>query len=320
MRWPLAIVAILYAIGLLIGNYAPLPLPCLLAMTAAATAGALLLSRLRRYCLWLLLLFLGWTNFVWHTAIVSPTDLRVVLGETTELATVHGVLAETPTERVYVEDGVESVRTMARLNVTSLQHGTASQPASGQIEVVTTGLPSEEFFRHQEVQIYGVLGPPPLPLAEGLFDFRNYLRRQQIYFQLKATSNDWQIVRNKVSPSLNDRFTRWAKSALTLGRPVMDEPLHLEHALTLAEKTYLTDDVTEPFVRASTYHIFAVDGLRMAILFGIFFTALRWLRVPRVPRGPCSSHSSGSTSISPARPPPPSAPPSCSPSSSSVGC
>jgi competence protein ComEC len=31
----------------------------------------------------------------------------------------------------------------------------------------------------------------------------------------------------------------------------------------------------------SPYHIFAVDGLRMAILFGIFFKALRWLRVPR---------------------------------------
>jgi len=37
----------------------------------------------------------------------------------------------------------------------------------------------------------------------------------------------------------------------------------------------------EPFVRAATYHIFAVDGLRMAIIFGIFFGLLRAISVPR---------------------------------------
>src|ERR1700712_1992580 len=141
MRWPLAIVAILYATGLLLANYAPLPLGCLLALTAVVATGALLLQRLRKYCLWLLFLVIGWTNFAWHTAILSPTDLRVVLTDEPQLATVHGTLAETPTERIYVEDGVESVRTMARLNVTSLQHGTTTQPASGQIEVITTGIP-----------------------------------------------------------------------------------------------------------------------------------------------------------------------------------
>jgi len=278
-------VAVLYAGGVLLGNYLPFPLPCLLAMTGAATAAALLLPRLRQYFIWLLFLFLGWTNFTWHTAITSPTDLRVLLNEKPTLATVHGTLAETPTERIYLEDGVESIRTMARLKVTSLQRGPTTQPASGQIEIITSGLPSENFYRGQQVQIYGVLSAPPPPLAEGLFDYRTYLRRQEIYFELKAGSNDWQSVGNKISPSLNDRFSRWAKTALALGRPEMDSSLHLEQSLTLGEKTFLTDDLTEPFVRASTYHIFAVDGLRMAILFGIFFQALRWLRVPRTPRG-----------------------------------
>ena len=123
MKRPLGIVAVLYAGGVLLGNYLPLPPSCLIAMTGAATAGALLLPRLRRYLIWLLFLFLGWMNFAWHTAITSPTDLRVILGNTPQLATVHGTLAETPTERIYLEDGVESIRTMARLKVTSLQRG-----------------------------------------------------------------------------------------------------------------------------------------------------------------------------------------------------
>src|SRR5205085_5116185 len=52
-------------------------------------------------------------------------------------------------------------------------------------------------------------------------------------------------------------------------------------ALTLGWKPALTEEVSEPFVRAATYHIFAVDGLRMAIIFGIFFGLLRAISVPR---------------------------------------
>jgi competence protein ComEC len=68
---------------------------------------------------------------------------------------------------------------------------------------------------------------------------------------------------------------------LALGLPTEDEALHLEWALTLGWKTALTEEVSEPFVQAATYHIFAVDGLRMAIVFGIFFYLFRALRVPR---------------------------------------
>ena len=120
-------------------------------------------------------------------------------------------------------------------------------------------------------------------MAEGLFDYREYLRRQEIYFQIKAqSSNDWQLVGSpKTSPPLSDRFKKWAKASLAIGRTNVDTPLHLEQALTLGEKAYLTQDITEPFMQAATYHIFAVDGLRMVILFGMFFKALRWLRVPR---------------------------------------
>ena len=124
---------------------------------------------------------------------------------------------------------------------------------------------------------------------------------------------DWQLVdTNKIAPPVSDRFTKWAKAALAIGvttnsrsaefiprdpagnqdtrnefrapitkKPDPDTSLRLEQAITLGDKTYLTDEVTEPFIRASTYHIFAVDGLRMAIIFGIFFTSFRAFRVPR---------------------------------------
>ena len=69
--------------------------------------------------------------------------------------------------------------------------------------------------------------------------------------------------------------------------PVEDESLRLEWALTLGWKTALTEEVSEPFVQAATYHIFAVDGLRMAIIFGICFGLFRALGFPAPCAGWC---------------------------------
>lgn len=283
MKRPLGIVAVLYAGGALLGDFLQPPLSCLFATALAIAASALLLPRLRPFLLWTLLFAAGWTNFVFHTAIISHTDLRLTLTAQPELVTVRGTLATTPIKKLYITPSGQSLATTARLNVTALRRDSHDwQPASGQIETVGGDL-SEDFFRGREVQVYGVISPPPKPIAEGLFDFRAYLRRQEIYFRLKSPrTNDWQTVGPKnLSPPLSERFTKWAQHALTLGLPPDDPSAHLEQALTLGDKTYLTDEAAEPFIRSATYHIFAVDGLRMAILFGMFFAAVRALRVPR---------------------------------------
>src|SRR4051812_39847666 len=100
MKRPLRIVAILYACGVLIGNYVPLPLSCLAIISVALLAGAIFAPRLRLRLTWLLFIFVGWTNVTWHTAILSPTDLRAVLGNDPQLLTIRGTLAETPQLRV----------------------------------------------------------------------------------------------------------------------------------------------------------------------------------------------------------------------------
>jgi competence protein ComEC len=288
MKQPLGIVAVLYAGGLLLGNFVQPPLPCLFAMAFAIAAGALLLPRFRPFLIWPLVLFTGWTNFVRHTAVAAPTDLRVLLTDKPELATVRGTLIQTPAARFYTDTTAsDSFTTIARIEVTAIQHGGKWQPASGKIVASVPDLLPGNFFAGQQVQVYGVIEPPPEPIAEGLFDFRTFLRRQEIYFELKSVrTNDWQILGSRrISAPWSDRFTKWAESALALGQPD-DDAVRLEQALTVGGKTFLTDEVAEPFVRAGTYHIFAIDGLRMAILFGIFCLVCRALGLPRTIWGP----------------------------------
>jgi competence protein ComEC len=134
----------------------------------------------------------------------------------------------------------------------------------------------------QAVRVSGVTERPKGAQAEGLFDYAGWLRRQGIYYALQATSEqDWQVLSSPGHPPLADRFRDWGRASLSRGLPREDESLRLEWALTLGWKPALTEEVSEPFIRAATYHIFAVDGLRMAIVFGIAFGLLRVLRFPR---------------------------------------
>ena len=283
MNRPLGWVALGYGGGLLLAEFFQPALLILFTLSLGLAVVAISFARLRSYLLWPLIVCTGWTNLVWHTAVISPDDLRRTQGSAPEIVTVCGKLTETPSQRVFVRDEEKTWRTIARVKLSSVSRHDVWQPAFGQVAVMVAGILSEQFFDGQPVEITGVLAPPPLPLADGLFDFRTYLQRQEIYFQLKTeSSNDWRVVEPvKTTAPLADRFRVWARQALALGIPVEDESLKLERALTLGDKSVLTEEVSEPFVRAATYHIFAVDGLRMAIIFGIFFALFRVLGLPR---------------------------------------
>jgi competence protein ComEC len=283
MKRPLLPVALLYVGGILIARFSSLPPLLLLTGSLALAALTLAWPRARLVGLCTLLVLTGWTHYTLRTAVLSPHDLRRCLGERPEIVTLRGTLRETPIQRVYERNQQESWRTMARIDVTALRRNRHSwQPAVGRIAVTTQGILSTNFFAGQEVEITGVAGLPKIAAAEGAFDYRAYLSQLGIYYQLQAASGqDWRIVSSPSKPPLADRFREWARRALALGLPVEDESLRLEWALTLGWKTALTEEVSEPFVQAATYHIFAVDGLRIAIIFGIFFGLFRVLRLPR---------------------------------------
>jgi ComEC/Rec2-related protein len=73
----------------------------------------------------------------------------------------------------------------------------------------------------------------------------------------------------------------WSKRTLALGLPVEDEPLRLLWAMTLGWRTAFTGDIGDPFLRAGTMHLFAIDGLRIALISGMLVALLRVLRLSR---------------------------------------
>jgi competence protein ComEC len=284
MKRPLTTVALIYVAGVLGANWLPLPLGWLL-LCSLFLAWLTLRSESHRTGLLACFVFLlGWTNLAWHTAIISPRDLRVLLGDRIELTTLRARLLESPTQRVLIRDDAEIWRSLVRVEALALFHKTNWEPAFGQVLVSTPGLLPATFFAGQTVDIIGVLQPPKGPVAEGLFDYRAYLRWQGIHYQLQTqSSNDWQFAAIGKGNAMrwSDRFQSWAKQTLARGLPAEDEDLRLLWAMTLGWQTALTSEVSEPFMRSGTMHIFAISGLHIALIAGILVQLLRLIQVPR---------------------------------------
>ncbi|MFZ1073885.1 MAG: ComEC/Rec2 family competence protein [Verrucomicrobiia bacterium] len=283
MKRPLVAVVSCCVAGLLLAAFYQPPLAALFAASFLVLVPVLILEKLRPWLIWPLLALVGWTNLASRTALLSPNDLRALLGNDAAIATVRGSLVETPRIKVIERDDQETEHSLAQVRVTGLLRGENWQPSDGEIVVTTPGTLPANFFAGQPVEISGVIARPQPPLAEGLFDYRDYLQTRGIFYQLKTGStNDWQLGAPALTrPPLTDRFLIWSRRTLALGLPVEDEPLRLLWAMTLGWRTAFTGDISEPFLRAGTMHLFAIDGLRIALISGMLVALLRVLQVSR---------------------------------------
>ncbi len=284
MKRPLIPVALLLVLGILLAAL-PVPLAVLFAVSLLIVLLFVAWPGARPVLVWALIVLTGWTDHTSRTAMLSPYDLRVIFGGREASVTVHGTLCATPVHRVHhdLRKNVYSWTSTAIIEVSRVredQHGW--QPAFGRIATTTTGYMPDSFFAGQTVEVAEALKPARGPAAEGLFDYRSYLDHQGVYYEMKLNAPaDWQILASPESPPLADRFCAWARDTLALGLPVKDESYQLECALTLGWKAALTDEISEPFIRAATYHIFAVDGLRIAIISAILIGLFRVAGIPR---------------------------------------
>jgi competence protein ComEC len=282
MNRPLVAVVVAYGTGLLFALWLHPPLPALAGLFCLLSL-LLAVKNARRFLLWPLLALLGWINFSVRSDWIPPHDLRAMAGHLqSAMVTVRGTLSETPRVKITTYDGIEFRHTVTRVRVEAIQMADTFAPAVGQI-LVTGPVLGPEFFAGQSVEITGVIRPPPEPLAEGMFDYPRYLAARGIHFELRAPdSGAWRVGESHLSqPPLTRRFLDWAQPTLALGLPAEDEPLRLLWAMTLGWRTAFTGDVSDPFLRAGTQHMFAIDGLRIALLSGLIVTLLRALRLAR---------------------------------------
>ncbi len=283
MKQPLLPVALAYVIGVVAGAWWPVPpVACFIAAFALLTA-TLALPRWRPRLLWPLLIATGLVSITLRTAVLVPHDLRVVAGESPRIVSLRGTVTGEPSVREPPAGRDGEPHTLSVITVEELVSAGETRPACGRVLINTRGALSRHIYSGRRVEIEGVLAPPDGPVAPGLFDYRAYLRWQGIYHQLRVWApGDWRVSDTTEStPPVATRFLEWAQETLARGLPAEDESLRLLWAMTLGWRTALTDEVSEPFMRTGTMHIFAISGLHIALITGILVALLRVLQVPR---------------------------------------
>ncbi len=282
MKRPWALIAFLFAAGILWGKWSDVSLSVLFVFCFLLWGLCAIEKTPRLPLLELLLFSCGWLDWACSSALLSPWDLRRLETKTEELATLRGRLTG-PLVYRFREDK-ETWRSVAQLRASAWKRRGEWEPAFGLVLVQTRGIVPGSFSSENEVEVEGVLRIPAGPMVEELFDFRAFLESQGIYFTLEAESpEDWSAVSagERRGPNWSDRFVSWAQAALARGLPVEDEPLRLLWAMVLGWKTALTGEVSEPFMRTGTLHIFAISGLHVALIAGILLEVLRLFLVPR---------------------------------------
>ena len=262
MKQPLVAVALCYGAGVVLGHFVEVPLAAGFTVALALTLVALLSSRWRPFLLPLLLMLTGWLNLSTRTTLLSPHDLRTLLSSDAQLVTARGRIISTPLERVSTRRDKESWHALAEVEVREIKLRDGPwQRAFGRVMSRTSGRVATNIFVGQNIEVTGVVLRPPPPVAEGVFDYARYLNQHGIYYELKADSDkNWRVLGDHSSPPISDRFRAWGQRTLARGLPEQDESLRLQWAMLLGWQTALTAEVSEPFMRSGTLHIFAISG------------------------------------------------------------
>jgi ComEC/Rec2-related protein len=282
MKRPLVSVAISYALGLLLADHMHPPVAALFIAGFGLIAAAFLRRSWAPRLLLPVVFVAGWTNLAWRADVIPPLDLRNHFIADAQIVSLRGRLWWPPERRVYSHGDKETVRTMAWLETEAARpNGGEWRAVTGRVLALTRGELPDGARRHARVEITGVLAPPPGPEARGLFDYRKYLSRQFIYYQLRADgAQDWEIIKAR-EPDVSGRFIAWAKAVLGRGIPETDPSLPLLWSMSLGARSSLEHEDYAPFIRTGTMHIFAISGLHVALISGMLVAALRSCRLPR---------------------------------------
>jgi competence protein ComEC len=129
------------------------------------------------------------------------------------------------------------------------------------------------------VEIQGELSRPRRPHNPGTFDYRKFMARRGIF----ATMTIDDLSQVQVVGSAGNSSVKWIRGLRGRAEGTIDSSMPPESAsilkgIILGDRSALSDEVYEMFLRTSTSHVLAVSGLHIGILSGWIFLLCNWIR------------------------------------------
>src|SRR5262245_49922342 len=120
MKRPLVPIALLFAGGILLGDHFAVRFPILIGVAFALLISALIWNTGRPYLLCPLIFVAGWLGMLVDSVVISPNDLRTLVGNEPQLATIRAKVIETPYVRSHENAKGLTFRTLARASITEI--------------------------------------------------------------------------------------------------------------------------------------------------------------------------------------------------------
>jgi competence protein ComEC len=226
---------------------------------------------------WMTLFLVGAGFFALH--LVESSDapgkaLRDRLGDQPRWVTLLGTVRSEP--KLAPND-----YTTFFLRLDSIDLGRGPEPSSTTVRVRWKLKP--QFG--DRVRLRGLIEPIPPTRNPGVFDFRAYLARRDVYDGIFVRDpGDGAILESgggNFLVRLANRTRNWMEA--TLGRDLEGAPqvTAMINGMALGIRHETPNDIEEPFQQTGTLHLFAVAGLHVGIIARLLWIVISLLRLPR---------------------------------------
>ena len=291
-RHPAVPVAVCFAFGILLDRSLPQMIWWAWAFLTFIAAGFVIWGavRARRPVIVLglfgAIVFLGGMRHHAFWSLDSIESVSHFFADEPRLVRLRGIVTEPPIVKAQSETPFNSAyrqsdTTVLTLRCRSLQDGTRFVPVRGKVQVRIDGnLP---YLKTADaIEVFGWAARPTGPANPGDFDYREYLRQQQIHSVVRvqvpeavtklpeASESGW----SKAVDELRSRAERFLAMYLS------EENAEIAAALLLGSRASLPEEVRLEFIESGMMHVLALSGLHVGILAGLVWCLCRLAQLP----------------------------------------
>ncbi|NQU74131.1 MAG: DNA internalization-related competence protein ComEC/Rec2, partial [Candidatus Omnitrophica bacterium] len=283
MKRPLLGIAFAFSLGILLGKIVECPLFYVFGCTVILVFLSILFIKSETRFLaaaFLGFFLLGALALKSYDAIPKNHIKNIVqIGEnSSEQILVQGRILDKPdkTKTHYNKD-----RQRFLLALKAIKTGGDWQPSSGILSVkVFNRMPDLQYGN--EIIMEGRLFLPRGATNPGQFDYRKFLERKKIFYDLNAKDRDFVKI---IGRGFRNPITVFAYAAKEKIKARIDKFIPAKEALILkaillGERQEVDEEIRDTFIKTGTVHILSISGLHVGLLVFIFMLLFKLARIP----------------------------------------
>ena len=133
--------------------------------------------------------------------------------------------------------------------------------------IATTNKSIEKISLGDKITVYGNFTKPTNNTNENLFNYRKYLYRKNIFYQVKITK----IIKRKSNKNIYYSIKKLLIKRLNKNKYL--------HTFILGDKTYINSDIVKSYQTNGISHLFAISGMHITLLSSIIDKLLKKIKM-----------------------------------------